>query len=143
MYLHCLFAEDVRQEVNGQKTIVGVYQGGLKVPSLPTILPKFAIHADLFIPIDMLCSDVALKLYMNDALLQSFDVPSGTLVGARESVVAKVADATGYGVQLVLMMQPFEVRQTGRVRLRAVIDGQKEVYGNALFVDSVEATASE
>jgi len=49
-YLFCLYAEEVRQEVSGQTSIIGVFQGGLRVAAVPTHLPKLAIVANLPLP---------------------------------------------------------------------------------------------
>jgi hypothetical protein len=38
-----IFCDDIRTEVDGKYSFIGVYPGGLRVPTFPTVLPKFGI----------------------------------------------------------------------------------------------------
>jgi hypothetical protein len=75
-YLFCLYAEDVRQEMTGQMSIIGVFQGGLRIPSVPAQLPKLAIIANLRMPSDKAPNSVKLEVHRDGEVLQTIDPPS-------------------------------------------------------------------
>lgn len=47
-----VFCEDIREEVRGTDTIVGVLPDNVAVPQIPFAFPKIAIYTRLMIPVD-------------------------------------------------------------------------------------------
>jgi hypothetical protein len=132
-YLHCTFAEDIRQEASGQKTIVGAYQGGVKVVGFPAQISRLAVFADLVLPMESSYKEFWLELRLEDELLQRIQPEEMLLVQAHSAALARPfgkAPKRGYGVQFVFLMNNLTVSTPGLMRLVAVLDGQ-ELYGNA------------
>lgn len=47
-----LFCDDLRHEINGKLSLMGVYTGDMYVPHFPITLPKICAFIELHIPLD-------------------------------------------------------------------------------------------
>ena len=139
-YLFCLYAEDVRQETSGQMSIVGVFQGGLRVPAVPTQLPKLSIIANLRLPVTDHPTSVTLEVLLGDAVLQEIEPPADFLQSVAEQ--KKTGSNDGLTVQFVVGFVGFPVPHEGKLEVRANVDGLV-VQGNALEISACQNEVSK
>ena len=140
-YLFCLYAEDVRQETTGQMSIIGVFQGGLRVPSVPANLPKLAIISNLRMPFGKAPTSVKLEVHRDDEVLQTIEPPPEFLQSVTKQPNAGPDE--GYAIQFVVGFAGFPVPAAGKLEVRATIDGVV-LRGNSLEItveDMPTATA--
>lgn len=130
-YLFCLYAEDVRQEITGQMSIIGAFQGGLQVPSVPAHLPKLAIIANLRMPSEKAPSSVKLEVHRDGEVLQTIEPPPEFLQSVTKQPDAGLDE--GYTMQFVVGFDGFPVPAAGRLKVRAMIDGVV-LRGNSLEI---------
>jgi hypothetical protein len=123
-YAHAVFCDDIRQEVGGKITLVGIYAGQCLVPSIPCSLPK-------------LC------LVLNISATRAAPVQSVTVTGAfagnevlnmtlDKNHIAEIMDPSinarpdGKNMMLVLMaiMAPFNVSTSGKLTITVTADGE-------------------
>jgi hypothetical protein len=130
-YLFCLYAEDVRQEITGQMSIIGAFQGGLRVPSVPAHLPKLAIIANLRMPSEKAPSSVKLEVHRDGEVLQAIDPPPEFLQSVIKQPGAGLDE--GYTMQFVVGFAGFPVPAAGKLEVRAMIDGVV-LRGNSLEI---------
>lgn len=134
-HLYCMYADDVRQELGGKLTIVGLYQGGQITlhGSLPMHLPRLAIIANLFCPSSETVESIKIGIKLNDdLLLPELDVPAEVIAMIQERG-KKDPESVGAGLQILQIIQPLEVKAAGEIRCYAMVDGEK-VKGNILEV---------
>ena len=130
-YLFCLYAEDVRQEMTGQMSIIGVFQGGLRIPSVPAHLPKLAIIANLRMPSDKAPNSVKLEVYRDGEVLQTIDPPSEffqTIIQLPDQGLEE-----GYTMQFIVGFSGFPVSAAGKLEVCATVDGLT-LHGNSLAI---------
>jgi len=120
-YLFCLYAEDVRQESTGQMSIVGVFQGGLRVPSVPAHLPKLAIIANLRMSSNKAPGSIKLEVHRDDDVLQLIEPPPELLQAVTKQPGAGLDE--GYAMQFVVGFSGFPVSAAGKLGVRATVDG--------------------
>ncbi len=130
-YIFCIYAEDVRQEITGQMSIIGVFQGGLRVPVAPTHLPKLAIVANLRIPAEKVPSSVKLEVHRDGELLQTIEPPPEFLQSVTQQSGAGRDE--GYTMQFVVGFAGFPVPAAGKLEVRVTIDGVT-LHGNSLEI---------
>jgi hypothetical protein len=130
-YLFCIYAEDVRQEITGQISIIGMFQGGLRVPSVPVHLPKLVIIANLRVPSEKAPAAVKLEVHRDGEVLQTIEPPPEFL----QSVIKQNDTGLdeGYVMQFVIGFASFPVPVGGRLEVRATIDGMV-LQGNSLEI---------
>ena len=130
-YLFCLYAEDVRQEMNGQMSIIGVFQGGLRIPSVPAHLPKLAIIANLRIPPDKTPESVKLEVHLGSEIVQTINPPREFLQTISQTPDQGVEE--GYTMQFIVGFSGFPVSAAGKLEVCATVDGLT-FHGNSLTI---------
>lgn len=123
-YLHSLYCDDVRMEVGGKMTFVGVYQSQLIVQQAgPVGLPKLCIVATAQTPKSEPFEKLSFKLFKDDEVIQTIDVPSDGLVG-----VNGTADEDPNGAfhifGAVIALQPFNIDKSCVLRVRAETEAE-------------------
>ena len=68
-YVHALWCDDIRQEVGNKPSFMGVYTGGILVPSLPTILPRLAVYIWIKTPIGQPFESLRIRISRDDEFL--------------------------------------------------------------------------
>jgi hypothetical protein len=123
-----IFCDDIRQEIGGKLSFMGVYYGAMYVPQFPIILPKFCVNVTFYEPKNMAevrVSPVIIRVFMpND----TDDTPSITgevrsikemigLLPPSELPIEK--DVPQLAIANAMFIQsPLVVQEPGRVRVR-------------------------
>ena len=63
-YVHATYCDDIRQEVGGKLTLVGVYNGSLLVPSFPVVLPKLCLALQVVTAVSEPLKDLTFRVLM-------------------------------------------------------------------------------
>ena len=122
-YAHGLFCEDVREEVGGTATYVGVLSGGIIAEGgLPSALPKLAIV--LWVAVSP--TDPSLPISFEIAL------PGGAIIKPGEERFPEGShlvdpDATKLVAQIVLKLNNVILAEAGRIRVTVTLRGHRHV----------------
>jgi hypothetical protein len=122
---YVIFCDDIRQEINGKLIYTGVYGGNMLIAGAPpATLPKlgFSIHyrerpgeSDEPVKLQLFYPGVS----FDDEPSMEAEIP---VEGMRVQPLPSDPDADDPQVGIVMQFQvsPFEVKQEGRIRVRAV-----------------------
>ena len=130
------FCDDIRQEVGGKIALVGCYIGEMTVHGqAPATLAKLGLQARLVFPAETVPEkiDVRGDFVPGDETLfeATLDIPEGEHQKALDRVEP---DGTGDEPQFVLVqhtiLSPLEITGEGRIRVRAVVDGETVKLGS-------------
>ncbi|MGY6645112.1 MAG: DUF6941 family protein [Salinarimonas sp.] len=130
------FCDDIRQEIGGKITLVGCYIGEMTVHGqAPATLAKLGLQAKLVFPAEIAPRkiDVRIDFVPGEKTLfeATLDIPEGEHKKALERVEP---DGTGDEPQFVLVqntiLSPLEIPGDGRIRVRAVVDGETVKLGS-------------
>ena len=89
----CLYADDVRHEVNGKVSFIGTYLGDLNAtaPSLPSNIARLVVAIFVNIPRDRKFKRLNFEILWDDTVLQGMNFDAGQLPAGldedRKSVV--------------------------------------------------------
>ena len=75
-----MFAEDIRDEVGGTQTIVGIFPDNLAVPSFPGMIPKLAIYTRISFDPGFAPKNVSVAISMDNGTELASDTFAGDLV---------------------------------------------------------------
>jgi hypothetical protein len=131
----CVFCDDIRQEVGGKLSYIGVYQSIMYVPSFPIAMPKFGIGVTLNEPKTLALrrdwtTRVRVFLPGDDPVSPSFfmEIPP-----AHEQIEAifQVHSALGEDPDvpptlqsfMSLVLAPMNLKEAGRIKVRADYNG--------------------
>lgn len=130
------FCDDIRQEVGGKITLVGCYTGEMTVHGeAPATLAKLGFQARLVFPAQIAPKkiDVRVDFVPGDETL--FEATLNIPEGEHKKALGRVEpDGTGDEAQFVLIqhtiLSPLEIPREGRIRVRAVVDGETVKLGS-------------
>lgn len=125
----CLYADDVRQEVNNKMTYVGTYMGDLiaTVPALPGQIPRLVAAIFVTIPKERDFQKVTIEMLWNGETQQTVEVKKeqiGNISNTETQDEASVINA-------VMVMEPMVIQGNGRIGVRVTLDDEV-VLGNSL-----------
>lgn len=130
-YVFCQFCDDVRREIDGKYTLIGVYEGGLQVKgALPAKLPKLVIVCHAATPVDKPFTSLRLRIEFAGKPLLSLEAPEGALSA---DALRGAKSEYGYLLGLVVPLQPFEIGESGDLRVFVDTDAETLV-GNRLQI---------
>lgn len=141
-----IFCDDIRDEVGGKKTYVGVYLHDLVISGpLPALIPSFGFVISYLEPVNFPKKDISIKVFVPDAdgkdsVLLDAQIPEG-----RPDVNDKLSDGSPieYRVHLgCFKVSPLIIASEGRIKVRAYSDG-KEIKLGTLGVRLAKADELE
>jgi len=89
-FLSTIYCDDIRQEVGGKLSLMGVYNAVMFVPQFPATLPKLWILATYAVPYDEPPKSLKLRVFKNNEPLADLDAMPEylqQLANSREPVV--------------------------------------------------------
>jgi hypothetical protein len=135
-YAHATYCDDIRQEIGGKITLVGIYSGACLVPAIPCTLPKLClslcISASRSAPIRSL---VVVGAYAGNEVI-NITLDSSQI---DEIMAANAEQASDDTKQMMLMLMaalsPFIVSVPGKLTLTVTADGE-DVYCGGLRIST-------
>lgn len=132
-YVHALYCDDVRMEVGGKMTFVGVYQSQLSIHHLgPVSLPRLCIVVTAQTPKETPFESLRFKMLQDDTILQEIVIPPEALQAAIKSLDDD-PNCTFQSYGVILTLQPFNIEKSCILRIRAETESE-ELAASALQV---------
>jgi hypothetical protein len=75
-----IYADDLRQEIDGKVTVVGMYQQQMLFPQFPAMIPKLAIWMTAITPREQMWEKLIFQVYCDEILLFEAIIPSADLI---------------------------------------------------------------
>lgn len=134
-----IFCDDIRDEVAGKKTYVGIYnQSLITAGDLPAILPQFAFSIHYYEPLEMEDEAVTIRVFLPGDDKPSAEFPLD-LPSARKQA-RKDPDSNIVGAILSFKVAPLVLQCEGRIRVRAYRSGEEIRLGTLLVQAGPEAS---
>lgn len=130
-----LYCDDVRQELGGKTSFMGVYNADILLPAFPATLPKFCVYSTIRLPFESPPKSIIVKVLSGDAVLGELNLPEEILSSAALPPApddAATAD-TSLQMSFLIAFAPLHIQEPTRLRLRTIIDGV-EIKGNSLKI---------
>lgn len=142
-HVETLFCDDIRHEINGKLSYIGVYSGTLFVPVFPVTLPKLCISVKIVTPANEPLRSLTLRVLKDDEILQEIVFDKEQLVSASE-VLAELSDEERrlrvQMPQFLLAFSPLHLDKACTLRVRALAD-HEELRGVGLIIDQISTAA--
>lgn len=140
-YLHSIYCDDIRHEINGKISYVGVYHGKLLVPSVPVVVPKLCVAIFAVTSANEPFKKFSLKILKNDEKLVEQEISSEQLNQASDVSGSTTNDKQDKIQVLNFLFQfsPFPIESNMRLRVRADTD-KGELKAPGLIVEQAPPT---
>lgn len=131
-----IFSDDVRHEISGKTSYIGVYSGKLLAKSFPTILPKLCITLKITTPASNPFKSLTAKIYKDDEVIATGELPSEELDKNQDAIPSDdgVAAKKVSSVQMGFEFSPFVIDNPCMLRVRVENEG-KELRGIGLRIE--------
>lgn len=142
-HVETLFCDDIRHEINGKLSYIGVYSGTLFVPVFPVTLPKLCISVKIVTPVNEPLRSLTLRVLKDDEILQEIVFDKEQLVSASEVLVELSDEERRLRVQMpqfLLAFSPLHLDKACTLRVRALAD-HEELRGVGLIIDQISTAA--
>jgi hypothetical protein len=116
-----LFCDDIRPEVGGKLSVMGIYQGFMGIPGAEIVLPKFVAWNVLVFPGRWSSNDVQVQLLDGDQVLTDARVSMEPSPGLPSNGMANEDGCTFLNVPLEAA--PFVARSGMALRVRVKAEG--------------------
>jgi len=129
------FCDDIRDEVDGKKSLIGVYTGDLFVDrGFPAIIPQLAVYVTLVEPFDQSREPVTVKVFVPgekaDQVIVDVDLPVDRFERADN-----ISDSECLYSVLSFRMTPLLIFREGRIKVRAYKGSEEIKLGTILATD--------
>lgn len=122
-FAYSIFSDDVRHEVNGKTSLIGVYQGTMYIPEFPAHLPKLCISISVVTPIDRPFENVVFKVFMDDN--QLFEIPlTQAQIEQSLSFDPQASVARFQKIQAMGVLSPISFEAPCKLRIEVEADGE-------------------
>lgn len=115
---HAFFCEDIRQEVSGQFSLIGVYGDAVYVPQFPHVFPSLAVCVSAWTPIDQMFEKLQLRLMYRGETLLSSDIEPPPFDSDTDKETRRVLRAN-------LTITPFIATEPGNLVVRLYADDEQ------------------
>lgn len=132
-----LFCEDIREEVAGTQSLIGVLPDNLSFPQVPVIIPKLGFYIRLHAAEHVNLNDIRCVIREPDGTetnLPGFD--KKVLKESREKALK--AKAPYIGLVMRGAATPFHVTNYGRIELLVTIEGAEILAGSLNIVPPID-----
>jgi hypothetical protein len=138
-----LFCDDVRQEVGGKLSFMGIYQADMVFPhgtAFPIVVPRFVIVVKYFEVVGAFTDDLFIEIF----LPEDKDTPSARQEVKRSEIprpdnrysVPEDSDRL-FVVQVPMVLSPFIIREPGFLRVR-MNRGENRLKLGSLLIRAAE-----
>jgi hypothetical protein len=135
VYGYTVFCDDIRQEIGGKFSYIGVYSGFMFVNgSFPITLPKLCLAITFLQRREILDANIGLRIYLpgetdDDAPSIQADLQEQKEGIVAEQTAAEVAglpkpDISFVAMHAKMLFSPVVITQAGDIRVRAVRKGE-------------------
>ncbi|WP_143595019.1 hypothetical protein [Thioclava sp. DLFJ4-1] len=141
-----IFCDDIRNEVNGKLTLIGCYSGDMNFTNPgPATLPTFSALVNIRIPKTTIFRSLKLHVIKEegdqkqDILTADLDPDEEDLRRIISEAEKQDKDGTMISLTLPCRWSPLPISESGFIKVRAYLDGEKEIRLGALKVNFPKA----
>ena len=144
-HVFTIFCDDIRQEIGGKLSDIGVYGGQMFVPSFPITLPKLCLVMSMITPVDTPFRKLAMRILKDDTQLAEGVLDETQLAGAVDASTDVPADERKDRIltlQSMFVFSPFQLEGPCTLKVRVETESG-ELRGVGLRIDQAPAPAPD
>lgn len=135
-YIETIFCDDIRHEVNGKISFIGVYSGKLFVHDFPITLPKLCLDIKIRTPIDLPFEELTISVFKDDEVLEEIIIDKEQCKEANEAINNGSDEFRVLSAAFQLIFSPIEFERPCKLRVRAQTESE-EIKGLALQIEKI------
>lgn len=142
-FVSTIFCDDVRHEIGGKMTYVGVYGTTMYVREFPINLPQLFIVANVNVPLTDALRSAKLEVRQDKNLVAEIEIPpTPTQEEISESPAIDGEEIKGHTASFIIAIAPLVANADSKLTVTLVDEGKTPVRATGLSIkladDSVE-----
>jgi hypothetical protein len=129
------FCDDIRREIGGKYSMMGIYGDELIADKLPIVLPKFCIQIRAVTPVEKVFTRLLFRVFINENQLAQADFAEDELAKLSATLSAKFPDAKRHSVISIMQFSPLVITEPSRIRVEAQTEDEV-IEGSYIYVRS-------
>lgn len=136
LHANCVFSEDIRQEIAGTSTIVGVLSSTVEVLDFPVTLPKLAVYVRVFVPSHIVADSISVEIRSNanPEPLMVANIPSEQISAIYSKELRP--DSLGISMDFRIVANMMNIEKSCRWECFAIVNGVGVWAGSVYFAKS-------
>lgn len=135
-HVETIFCDDIRQEISGKISYIGVYSSMLFVNAFPITLPKLCLSVKVVTPASNPLQSLKIRVLKDEEIMQEINIDENVLTKSAESAKEIPDDDDILRIKVfnsVLIFSPLELTSPCHITVRAFTE-EGEMRGTALSV---------
>lgn len=135
--VHTIFCDDIRQEVGGKLSYIGVYSEKMLVSPIPSVLPKLCLALSVITPLALPFCKLSARVLKNDDELVKREFAEAELLAFNSAIAGLKDDERVDRVQIFrfqFFFSPFSIDAPCTLKVR-VDTGEDELRGMGLLIE--------
>lgn len=142
--LCALFCDDIRQEIGGKITLIGVYASKLILGKIPSALHKLHVLFNVDTPIGQPFGALTLQVLMGDDVIAETAFSEEMLEGQKALIDNNSTDDNRMiSVRVAMMISPLVIERPEKLRTAALLEDGVVIHGPALKIEEHRPPQSE
>lgn len=127
--IHVIYCDDIREEFDGKRTFVGVYNAELIVNKTPSFIPKLVIHVETITPKDNPFQRLVFRIKRNNEIIVESDLTAQDLQRSVPVSPRRNTESIAISGKMFFIFSPFEI--DGPCTLSVEIETESEILNGA------------
>ncbi|WP_223483662.1 DUF6941 family protein [Pseudomonas sp. A-RE-19] len=122
-FAYSIFCDDIRHEVNGKTSLMGVYQGSLLLQEFPAMLPKLCVVMHVVSHRDNLVKNITFKGILDDSEIFAITLDEAQLQAGAEMAV-DLPNIQTKQIQAIGLLTPITFEKPCSLKILIEADGE-------------------
>jgi hypothetical protein len=138
----CIYCDDVRQEISGKLTFIGVYQGNMLFNEMPTTFYGLNVFMMLSYPIEETITSLRFQLESDDGIIFDLEMEKEQLEAQQHNVHAQKDEKAKFiKINIGTRIDKLVFESKTYLKSKAIVNGN-EILGDGLIVTTFNETIS-
>ena len=124
-FAYSVFCDDIRNEVNGKHSLMGVLGSLMYLPDFPAVLPKLCAVLTACTPFDQPFKSVSFKGTMDGNELFEIGLNSDQIDQLLKQNGGLVDNPTRFDAKAIVILSPLHVARATNIKVTVIADGEE------------------
>ena len=123
-FAYSTFCDDIRNEVNGKISLMGIFGSLMYLPQFPAVLPKLCALVTASTPIDRPFQSVSFKGVMDGNVLFDLALDSSQMEQMDQGA-GLIQDPKRFEAKAMVVLSPLHIAAPSKIKISIVADGEE------------------
>ena len=138
--IQTIFCDDIRHEIEGKISYIGVYNGTLFLPEFPATLPKLCLSVTAFTSPKQPFLKLKLRVLHDDTEIFTGELDENQLSEITGDTLTNTFDDAWLSLHSFVVFSPFSIEIPGKIRV-IVETEEGDLLGQCLKIEAIHSNS--